>query len=261
MVTKQLVALTALRKDVFVRQRTNDERVLQLAELLESGVELDPITVTPDFMVIDGRHRIEAHDILNRKEIAVEIKTPNGRVELIAMAYKANTGGSLPPTPADTEHTILMLLDLGETKKAIGELLGLPPSLAKKYVNTVQSRDHRAKLQRAGAAVTDGGLTVAKAAEQFNVDLSELKGVLSGHRKKHSGVGEIKLKISSEHRSFGKRRGTIISSILDKYQDGDLTKAQVEEFFQHMDDALKESQRTLEERKRRFHAITIAKGA
>lgn len=139
----------------------------------------DPIEVTDRDgvmnVVVEGRHRKEAYELNNVAEIKVKVLEFDDEAEMIAYAYKANTGGSLPPTPQDTEHTIMLLLEHGETMKRIGELLGLPAGMARKYISSVKSKTSRQKLMKAAAAVTDGGLTVAKAAEQYEVDADALR--------------------------------------------------------------------------------------
>jgi hypothetical protein len=60
------VRIEDLQMNLFVRWQLNEEHALYLAELIENGVLLPPIKITPDMVVIDGRHRIEAHILLNR---------------------------------------------------------------------------------------------------------------------------------------------------------------------------------------------------
>lgn len=138
----------------------------------------DPIEVTDRDgvmnVVVEGRHRKEAYELNNVAEIKVKVLEFDDEAEMIAYAYKANTGGSLPPTPQDTEHTIMLLLEHGETMKRIGELLGLPAGMARKYISSVKSKISRQKLMKAAAAITDGGLTVAKAAEHREAASSNL---------------------------------------------------------------------------------------
>lgn len=249
------VAIKDLKENLFVRKQLNQDHVLYLADLIESGVKMnDPIEITPDFQIVEGRHRKEAFDLNGVKEVEVRILEFEDDAEMIAHAYKANTGGSLPPTKQDTEHTIGLLIERGESIKRIGELLGLPASLARTYVSQVRSRIARAKLLRAAAAITEGGLTLAKAAEQHGVELEKLKEFLSGKRRKKNGITEIHRGLTSLYKSVGQKNAALLRSLIEKYEDGDVTELQVEEIFSHVEKAQSGSARSVADWKKRFRS-------
>ncbi|KKT00843.1 MAG: hypothetical protein UV76_C0007G0051 [Candidatus Nomurabacteria bacterium GW2011_GWA2_43_15] len=252
----ETVALKDLKLNLFVRQALNQDHALFLGELLENGVNLPPIRITRKREVIDGRHRIEAYELNNRTEIEAEIVDIETESELIAEAYRANIGGSLPPTTQDTEHTIMLLLERGETMKRIGELLGLPAGMARKYINSVKSKISRQKLMKAAAAITDGGLTINKAAEQYEVDAEKLKEVLSGHRRKQKqGVAEVQRGLTKTYKSLGSKNAALIRSLLEKYEDGDVTERQVRDIFAHIERLQKRSARAVSDWKKRFGSM------
>lgn len=254
----ETVALKDLRVNMFVRQALNEDHALYLAELVEHGEKLPPIKITRERVVVDGRHRIEAHTLNNRTEIEAEIVEVGSETELITEAYKANVGGALPPSRQDTEHTVMLLLEHGETKKRIGELLALPPGMARKYVTEVQSRMSRAKLQRAADAVTSGGLTVAKAAEQHSVDLEKLKEFMSGYRRRHKqGVAEMRRKLTWLYRSVSQKNARLLRSLIEKFEDGDVNERQVREIVVHLANLQKNSARAVADWEKRFVAMTV----
>lgn len=250
------VKIVDLKQNLFVRQTLDQDHVLYLAELIENGVQLPPINVSDEMVVVDGRHRIEAHELNKLTEVMAQVVTFESETELISEAYKANTGGSKPPTPADTEHTVALLLERGETMKRIGELLALPTGMARRYANEVKSRMNRAKLQAAARAVTDGGLTVAKSAEQYEVDAEKLKEILSGHRRKHKqGIQELQRTLTSTHKSLSLRNASAVKKILEKYEDGDVTEKQVRDVFKHIEDLQKNAARSMADWKKRFEGM------
>ncbi len=251
----ETVAIKDLQINLFVRQALNEDRALQFAEFIHNGGKLPPIKITSERVVIDGRHRIEAYMLDYRTEIEAEVVDIGDEIELIVQAYKANVGGSLPPTQADTEHTIMMLLERGEAKKRIAELLGLPAGMARRDVSEGQSKASRTKLQRAAAAITDGGLTVAKAAEQYDVDPDKLKEVLSGRRRKHKhGVAEVQRGLTKTYKSLGSKNAALMRSLFEKHEDGDVTERQVRDIFSHIEGLQKKSARSLSDWKKRFDA-------
>ena len=176
---------------------------------------------------------------------------------MIAYAYKANTGGSNPPTAADTEHTVMLLLERGEAKRRIGELLGLPAGLASKYINEVKSKAARAKLLRAEAAVVDGGLTAPKAAEQYNVDVEKLKEELSGKKRKQkqNGIEDSQRKLTQLFKSMGQKNAAMLRQILVMFEDADVTERQVAKVFDHLESLQKQAARAVADWKKRFEVL------
>ncbi len=250
------VKISDIQTNLFVRQQLDPDHAMYLGELLESGVKLPAIKLTEDLMMVDGRHRTEAHELAKIKEIDAEIWKYDSEEELIADAYRANTGGPKPPTPADTEHTIMLLLERKESMKRIGELLNMPAGLARKYATEVKSRMNRQKIQQAAAAVTDGGLTVSKAAEQYDVEAEKLKEVLSGRRRKHkNGVQDLHRQLTFNYKSISQKNAASMRSLLDKFEDGDVTAKQAREIITHLKNLQKQSSRALHDWEKRFEAI------
>ncbi len=254
-----VVKVADLRANLFVRKELDSDHVLYLAELIDGGTEMkDRVRATEDMIVIDGRHRKEAYELAKVDEVKIDVFRVEDEIELISEAYKANTGGSKPPTIQDTEHTVMLLLDRGESIKCIGELLGLPASMARKYTTEVKSRMNRAKLQRAAESVTEGGLTITKAAEQYGVDVEKLKYVLSGHKRNHKqgGVAEVQRQLTKTFKTLGQKNAAAIRRILEKLEDGDITERQVREIFVHVEALHKRSAKSMSDWKARFIGMT-----
>ena len=254
------VALSDLKTNLFVRQELDYARVDVLADLIAAGVKMkDPIEVTDigeENSVVDGRHRKEAFDVNGVKELEVRVLEFEDQSEVIAYAYKANADGPMPPSRSDTEHTVAQLLARGESKKRIGELLGLPTGLARRYATEVESKLARKKLQSAASAVTDGNLTIAKAAEVHGVDAEKLKATLSGHRRKtKQGVVETQRTLTTTYRSLASRNAALLRSLRDKLEDGDVTPRQVAEIFKHLEVLQRKSARAVADWKKRFEAV------
>lgn len=249
------VKLDGLKLNLFVRARLDEDHALYLAELLEGGVELPPILITEDKQVVEGRHRIEAHQLLNRTEIKAQVIGVSDETELIGMAYKANVGGSLPPTADDTEHTVMLLLQRGQSKKSIAELLGLPANMARRYVDEVKSRMNRAQLQQAVDAIAGEGLTIAKAADKYGVDPEKIKDILSVRRKRKNSAADTQRRFTTLYRSVGASNANHLRRLLVKYEDGDVSLKQMHDIFEHLEHLQKESARKLADWKQRFEAM------
>lgn len=254
------VARVDLKLNLFVRQALDTDRVVSLAELIEAGIELDRIITTADNTVIDGRHRIEAYELAGvEAPLKVEVwDVDSSDVALmISLAYQANLGGALPPKAEDTEHTVLQLLQLKKGYKVIADLLHLPPSLAKRYVDKLVQKQKKLRLQQAVTAVADEGLTMAKAAERFAVEPEDLKQIIQGHKKKaKDDVVQIGEALTSRFRSVGQQNSRLVQKLFAQYQDGDLSEAQVRDVLKRIRSSQAQAAKTLAEQERRFDALT-----
>lgn len=257
--------LEDIETNLFVRKSLDEDWALELALLLQNGVKLKPIQVTenrfyPDikkkWLMVDGRHRVEAHQLENIDEISIEVVDIKDELDLISKAYKANQGGSLPPRKEDTEHTVRLLLERDGTIKNIADLLGLPVGIARKYVNEVKARDKRAKLMRAAEAVTDGGLNRAQAAEKYGVEEEDLREQLGGRTRKHKkGMEEIERALTTQYRSHSQKISKLLGSLRDKYDDGDVNARQVNAVFERLSRADKKLTRNIGQWKARFSGV------
>lgn len=251
--------IAQLKINLYVRRTLDEDRVIELAQLIEHGIELDPIEVTPDNRVIDGRHRIEAHNLLNREAIRARVTVVADETDTIARAYRANTGGAKPPTQEDTEHTVTLLLSHGQTHRRIAELLGLPVSLTRKFIETIQSKAKRMKMQQALDAVANGGLSPLQAAQKHNLDVELVKGAISGRRKKtKDGFAGIQHSVTTLYRSASQKNRMVLESVLRRYEDADVTEKQVLQILAHMEKSHKSMGQRIQDWRARFEKTKAA---
>ena len=255
------VKLGDLQKNLFVRHQLNTDRAIALAELLESGVQFKDLIEVTDFnevanTIIDGRHRAEAYDLNGVTEVKVRVLEFDSEVEMIGYAFRANAGGSLPPTQQDTEHTIMLLHERKQNPKQIGDLIGFPASLVRKYVEMVQSKVARQKMMDAVASITEGGLTVAKAVEKHGVDAEKLRAVLTGQRKKlkKGGVAEVQRNLTKAFRSQSQKNAALMRRLQDWREDGEITQQNVRKIFAQIENHQRQVAKTTAEWRARFEA-------
>lgn len=250
------VPLSELKTNLFVRVKLDDDRVIMFWEMLNDGQELPPIQITKDFEVIDGRHRIEAHDYAKKTEIRAEIVEVKNQTDLIVQAIAANIGGSLPPSKEDYELAIKLLLEQGLNRKKIRELLKLPTDLGIKWVDNVQSKVTRQKIQAATDAVANGGLTVAQAAEKYGVDVDKVKEALTGRKKKQKtdGISNVQREMTNRFKSFSQSNAGTLKKLLKLVEDADVSPDQAQEIIEHLKRLLNQASRNVIKWDERFQA-------
>lgn len=244
--------------DFYVRKELNHDWALQLGEFVASGVELNPIFITRENKVIDGRHRIEGHEYAGKTEIKCKIVEADNDVELIIFAVEQNMGGSMPQNQGDMEHTLQELLNRGVPKKQLTEMFkGLPAKIVRKYLTSLESRMQRVKLQKAATAISDGGLTVPKAAEQYDVPEDQLRTLINTRVKGKTkrGIEESQRQLSTSYKSLGQRNWATVRRLMEAYQDGDCSHKQMMKIFSHLEHLIKQSSRKAADWKKRFETM------
>lgn len=253
------VKLADVEVNMFVRQELDHDHVQFLKGLVDANVEFkDRIQLIekPDgsgYVIFNGRHRKEAFFAAGISKFSADIGVVTDELDFIYGAYAANLGGSKPPTPADTEHTISLLVERGETLERMSESLGLPKGMVRDYVAEVKSRLKRAKLQRASSAILNGNLTVDEAVERFKVDKKDLKLLLSGRvNKKKKGVDKILRDITSGYKSATMRNQKVIRSLTQAFEDGDVEDKHVYKVLDHIAEQQKRGEQILKDLRQRF---------
>ena len=254
------VPLSQLQQTFFVRQGLNDDHTLHLAELYEAGVELPPLKVVRGTLeIIDGRHRKAALELLNKDTAPCTLIEPLPFAELLAMAFKANEGQALPPTRADINLVMRQLIEQGVSVRKIIDMFDgvFPPSLCRKYDKDAQSAINKAKVQQAITAVAEEGMTVPKASEKFGVDEERLKAEIEGKKSKRRGfdLKAIRREISGRYKGNTLRTAAILREMLEKYEDGILSAAQVEDVLDHVDHMHQRATKTNAEWRTRFEKL------
>lgn len=278
-VKTRMIPVEKIMTNLFVRRELNQDHAMYLACLIDDAecpVVLPPILVIPEYecngsgeisfvagsdryMVVYGRHRLWAEDkILDRSEVKclVILEGIKNETELISLGYRENCGGSLPPTNADTEHTIEMLLERKVPKKNIAEMLWLPPSLARKFINNVQSRLERAKVRRAVNAIVDDSATVIEAAKNQGVAPEKVRAFIAGkkHVDKMDEEAMVRREVSVAYKSLSSKNAGLMRSLFERYDDGDINAKFVLGTIRQIETLQKRGAVSITEWRKRFEA-------
>ncbi len=240
--------IAELKKLFFVRIALNEDHVVHLASLLEAGTELPDILVADDpdgqydKAVVDGRHRIAAHELLGHVEMKCELRKFASYAEMVLVALKCNLGGALPPGASDISHTMELLLASGMKRRDIiaqtSETTGFPPRLVQKHLADVQSKLAKVRLKKAANSVTSEGMTVSEAAAHHGVKLEALKKLLQpeGELEKNGGcnVPQLKAFLSNRFGSMNKSGAHTLSRLSHDLKDGVAKPDDARDIIEHL---------------------------
>lgn len=214
------VKLSDITVGFFVRTQLNQDRALHFGELIEAGVALPPIIVDKNNEAVDGRHRIEAYQLMNVEFVEVERYEYVDEAEKIEHAVSANQGGALPPSQKDIKHVVKHLINKRIPQNRFPQILGLPPSICKKLIDSVRKEEKGVSLNKAVKAVVDDDLSPQKAADVYQVPLQDLKLRLGGKKKKGSTVGEFMKEFEAFNRSAGQKMNSQLKKFAELVEDG-----------------------------------------
>lgn len=253
------VPLKDLKTSFFVRKKLNDDRVLQLAELYQSGVKLPPIEINWENEIIDGRHRKAALEMLDRQVAECHSIGQKGTPESIVIALKANMGGALPPTKEDIVHTCMLLLNNGWTERKILDNFQVmfPRDLARKYLKDAWGVVLDGRLKSAMKAISEG-LTVKEAAEKFQVPLDKLKNHLNPNRTKRAQKSTAwrKQRLSRYYQGFHRKIAYEVQKTVEDFEDNAISEDEVYEIFDSLFSFIRSGQKRIEDHRTRFDATS-----
>lgn len=245
----------------FVRHHLHEDRVQYFMDMYKSRGKVAPIQVTEkSFILVDGRHRLEALKRLGRKSFEVELVPNKKEVELIVDAYRANsTDGPLPPTTDDTQHTFELLMRRGYSRNRIadefGKFMMLPRPVIMRYLSDVQSRINKVNIANAATAVRDGKFTAPDAAIKFKVALPSLKTALGAKKSdvSKSNTAEVKGGLSTNARKYNSRIAQLYIRLMKDLKDGAVTEKHVLAIMAHIKHLLDRQRKTFNDTEKRFN--------
>lgn len=257
MAKRGTIGIDKLTENFFVRSGLNDDHVIHLASLYEGGTKLPPIKITRENnIIVDGRHRIAALRLLDKKAVDVEWIDKSDKVDLLVDALRSNIGGPLPPTNADITFTIRQMLEHGATQSLIMKELSnnWPPAVVRRFYSDAQSALTKERVMKAKTAIIERNMTVLEAAAEFKIKPDILKAAMMSSKKKRASSAEIKGLLTTIFRSRGASMGMAMRKVLRQLEDGDLSWKSVEQILQHLEKCTKSTVQSARDWERRLLA-------
>lgn len=246
-----MVKIADLIIDVFVREKTDPEYVFHLATLYEAGVEMDPIEITLSKHVIEGRHRIEAANLVGRTEINAIIGPDRQRKDMIADAMIANLGGKRAPTREDILIAIEAMLRSGASERWVRERIPFPAEVMKVYMADVKSRIQKKKIAEAKVLLTEG-LTIDQAADKVGIPMQTIQDALVTRPRKEVSLQQFKGSMVVRNRRAGQSNRQVFDAAMKAFLDGEATKDEVFEVIASVENHGRLSVKAAEDFRLRF---------
>lgn len=256
MATKRgTIPVDNIKEEFFVRQHLNQDHVRHLAQLYEAGTKLPPLIVTRENQIIDGRHRLAALRLLDKKAADVEWSDETNRAMNLVDALQANIGGSLPPSNADIVYAMEQMLEAGMQHSVITKNFSniWPPAVIRRYYADAHAHLTKKRVTLAKEAVLNGK-TIADAASEYGIKLDTLKSAIQGEKKRKKGGPEVKSALTAIFRSRGGSMGQTMRRVEEQFEDGEISWKMVQGILDHLDRLCKHTALSARDWRKRLEA-------
>lgn len=254
----KMIPVTDLKVTWYVRRQLDQDNVLRLAELYAAGVDISPLEVTEDLEIIDGRHRKEAAELADIKELPCVILKGLSGYERITESLRANCGGALPASREDIQYSIEQMIVKHGLKRAqiIKQLTFLPGSVIGKYVDDAMSHLNQIHIKNALDDIAERGLSITQAANLHGIDPETLRRVISGKgKRKRANVAGFMGTLSNMNRGNSQNLGRLFVKMLRSYEDREIPEETVKQVFAHARELLNKQVKVCTQYEGRFRAM------
>lgn len=244
-----------------------EERVLNFADLIAANTKLPPITVTPalplqnefpkvpseDFIVIDGRTRLAAYDLVGVVDVVCVVQPFKNYAEARAVAFGANNAGSEQPTIEERNKIVTDLIAMRLSPTKIAKLTKIPVGV----IQAIVSKARLERLQGGGRkeyrdaiqAYKRGVGNAETIAARYGLDVADLKKRIQiSERADNPIVSSAGLKsgITRASRKFIQSFQQTCKTAFEAYQDRrNFTHQHVQDVVHHVEKVLGDIQKAV----------------
>ncbi|MFN3264845.1 MAG: helix-turn-helix domain-containing protein, partial [Aquificaceae bacterium] len=155
---------------------TVEEKVQEYAEMLEEGVEFDPISVWKrdnQYWVIDGVHRLEAHKRAGKTTIKAKLVDCKDELDYRIKAIQANLKHGLALAKEEKPILAQILYKEGLSEDEIQKVFGVSKSTVYAWLQNIKEEERQEKIRKA-LELRKRGFTQEQIAKELGVAKSTI---------------------------------------------------------------------------------------
>jgi len=157
---------------------TVEEKVEEYKEMIEEGVEFDPVLVWEredgTYWVIDGVHRIEAHKRAGKERIKAKLVKCRDELEYRIKAIQANLKHGLALSKGERPLLAQTLYRQGLSEEEIRKVFGVSKGTVRKWLAPVKQEEKEKKIRKA-LELRERGWSLEKIAKELGVGKTTVK--------------------------------------------------------------------------------------
>jgi transcriptional regulator with XRE-family HTH domain len=141
------IADVIYREDLYPRMKPDSDTITKYAECIE---QLPPIQINQHNILIDGCHRLKAHESINQETIRAEITHTETENELFRLAARANAKHGLQYSRDEKKKLTRRLYDRGngDNKEDIANLLSITLRTVNNYLSDIDKDLRKERKQK-----------------------------------------------------------------------------------------------------------------
>ncbi|WP_233501873.1 streptomycin biosynthesis regulator [Acaryochloris thomasi] len=185
------IRIQSIRRDGGTQSRAclDPETLETYRRSLNEGEQFPPVTLFYDgesYWLADGFHRVKAHEVAERKEIAAEVKAGTRR-DAILYSAGANATHGLRRSNADKRRVVETLLDDPEWRQWSDREIAARCHVSHPFVGQLRQERQGRKGEPAAPDVSEPSPRLAqRGGKTYTVDVSNIGGSLSSRtRNRH----------------------------------------------------------------------------
>lgn len=185
------VSEVKFREDLYPRIQHNQQKAQEYSETISN---LPPIWVNQHYELIDGKHRLIAHQLANEVNILVEIHETRSDDHLLELAIETNAKHGLQMSQADKRKMAIRLYANGERnadrKKELAKLLSVSIRAITGWVSDLdqaEREERRAKIKEMYLRA----YTAEEISVVVGIDRSSVDDILNGKKTEKMEVRGI----------------------------------------------------------------------
>ena len=172
---------------------TVEEKVQEYAEMLEEGVEFDPILVwekEDGYWVVDGVHRIEAHKRAGRQTIKAKLIKCENELDYRIKAIQANLKHGLALAKGEKPLLAQMLYEQGLSEEEIRKIFGVSERTLFYWLAPVKERERQEKIRKA-IELREKGWKIEDIAKELGVNDRTVRSYISEYSREAEKTAKI----------------------------------------------------------------------
>ena len=268
------IDLKLISDEIICRAALNQQKAVEYGILMAAGTIFPPIDVFEkgdgSYIIGDGRTRYHGAGLEMRKTIACNVHPKASPKEILAFAFKANSGGSCQVDFSDARHTIMKLIEWKASRAFIEAEMPYPRDVIRRlYLDAYRNIVNKKCLAALSAMTKNPKMSMEDAARIYDIKIDELvayskRGQTKGQK---AAATQMLQTIHQRCKAFTAFQANTLKICMQRYQSSEMSADETHRILTAFDEETGKHRKNLINWQNRFAKIdgpfadNVAKGS